>query len=226
MSRVKLEDKIEVCYLCGEALGDDYNQINKDHVPMRQLYSPEIRNKYCPQLLTLPTHKTCNSSYQLDEDYFINSIVIPFSPDSYAGRSLYIDKMNKFRSGKQIKLANRVLKEFDHKPSGLVLPYGKVAKRFDNSRVKRVIWKLIRGLYFHEHRFVLPSSNQNKILEICIRPNKPSDEFLNVLKSEPFRGNYPGVFDYRFKRVPESNYEHWEMCFLDRVIINFVFISD
>jgi hypothetical protein len=49
-----------------------------------------------------------------------------------------------------------VLNEFDHNPSGLLLPGGKVLKRFDGKRIARVAWKMVRGLHFHYAHEVLP----------------------------------------------------------------------
>ena len=48
----------ELCYLCGEPLAEP---VSDDHVPMKQLFAPEVRKKYNPSiLLTIPVHDRCN----------------------------------------------------------------------------------------------------------------------------------------------------------------------
>ena len=55
-----------------------------------------------------------------------------------------------------MRLYQAVRREFEKQPSGLHLPGGRVVKRFQGERVNRVVWKLVRGLYFHEMSSVLP----------------------------------------------------------------------
>ena len=53
----------------------------------------------------------------------------------------------KFRTSRREKPGVRVFNEFESRPSGLYFPRGLVAKRIDASRVERVAWKVVRGLY-------------------------------------------------------------------------------
>ena len=51
------------CYLCGEALSAP---INRDHVPPRRFFAPELRKKFkVTELITLPTHVSCNERWRL-----------------------------------------------------------------------------------------------------------------------------------------------------------------
>jgi hypothetical protein len=86
----------DLCYLCGEPLAEP---VSDDHVPMKQLFAPEIRKKHNPShLLTIPVHDRCNKSYQLDEDYFVYSLM-PFAPGSYSGTALYQKALQDYRGG-------------------------------------------------------------------------------------------------------------------------------
>ena len=49
-------------------------EIDRDHVPMKQLYGKEFRKLSNPNLFCLPTHAKCNRGYQFDEDYFVYSL--------------------------------------------------------------------------------------------------------------------------------------------------------
>ena len=53
------------------------------------------------------------------------------------------------RRPEQAKLLRKVLNEFERQPSGLILPPNIVLKRFEGDRIARVIWKIVRGLYFY-----------------------------------------------------------------------------
>jgi hypothetical protein len=126
-----------------------------DHVPMQQLYAPEVRKTHSPNLLTIPVHDKCNKSYQRDEDYFVTALM-PHSRGSYAGDAIYKRALERYRGGEKVGLVRRVLADFDPRPSGLVLPGNQVLQRLDGNRIKRVAWKIVRGLYFHhQNKFLL-----------------------------------------------------------------------
>jgi hypothetical protein len=75
---------------------------------------------------------------------------------SVAGDAIYNKALKDFRAGKQVPLMTMVLNEFDRNPSGLLLPDGKVLKRFKGKRIARVGWKMVRGLHFHHAGEVPP----------------------------------------------------------------------
>lgn len=213
-----MEAMSEICYLCGELVIED---ADTDHVPPKQFYSQEIRRQYNPNLLTLPTHKKCNHSYQLDEEYFIHAIGL-LAMESYSGRSLFRGLVRQHRSDRNVPLSRSVFSEFEKRPSGLVLPGGKVVKRFDPARVWRVVWKITRGLYFYEYRAFLPEDTP-RLFKVVSPGEKPPEEFF-LLPDEPVRGRYPGVFDYKFRKFPEINDSHlWAMSFWDRLILLVMF---
>ena len=66
------QKEISLCYLCGNTLSEG---IDRDHVPMKQLYGKKYRKISNPNLFCLPTHAKCNREYQHDEDYFVYSLV-------------------------------------------------------------------------------------------------------------------------------------------------------
>jgi hypothetical protein len=209
-----MEKLTEICYLCGERLCDP---ISRDHVPPQQFYSDEIRRQHNPHLLTIPVHKACNSSFQHDEDYFVNSL-LPLGCGSYAGNSLLHEISQKYRKGEKVKIVHKVLREFERRPSGLILPPNKVAKRIEGDRIHRVAWKIVRGLYFHNFQEVLPADTPNAF-EIVPPDELPPPAFFALL-DEPVRGRYPGVFDDKFAKFPEvQNFNYWAMLLWDRLLI-------
>lgn len=133
---------IDICYLCGLPLGDE---IDNDHVPPKQFYARSLRKKYSPNLFTLPVHSSCNKAYQKDEDYFVHSMG-PVAMESYSGKALWDDISDRHNRPQNRRIAEMVLKEFDKRPSGLILPFGKVAKKFNGERIWRVVWKIAIGI--------------------------------------------------------------------------------
>lgn len=207
-----------ICYLCGEPL---CNPIDRDHAPPRQLYADDIRKQHSPNLLTIPVHRACNQAYQHDEDYFVNTLM-PFARGSYSGNAFYSKTLRKFKRGEKRGLVHRVLREFEHRPTGIVLPPGKIAKRFEGTRVHRVAWKIVRGLYFHHFNIFLPLSLPSG-LRIVLPDQEPPPDYFGVI-DEATHGQYPGVFDYRFAKFPEvNNFNYWAMLLWDRLLLLFTF---
>ena len=214
-------DAKDICYLCGKPLQEP---INRDHVPPQQLYADEVRKRHSPNLLTIPVHEACNSSYQLDEDYFVSSLM-PFAVDSYSGNAFYSEILRKYKLGERrsiVQLVQKILREFEDRPAGLILPPGKIVKRFDGERLKRVTLKIVRGLYFHHFNKVLPQEQESS-LRIVLPDQVPPKDFI-CIANEPTHGLYPGAFDYRFKIFPEvNNFHYWAFLLWDRIILLFTF---
>jgi len=207
-----------ICYLCSEELSEP---VDRDHVPPQQLYADEVRKQHHPNLLTIPTHCACNHSYQYDEDYFVNTLA-PFALGSYSGNALLREVFRKYEANERRGLVHKVLEEFERRPSGLIIPEGLVAKRFEGSRLHRVAWKIIRGLYFRNFGEVLSERTPNH-LQIVPPGQVPPKEFF-ALPDQPVYGQYPGVFDYKFSKFPEvKNFNYWAMLLWDRIILVMMF---
>ena len=209
----------EVCYLCGLRIKDDKNY---DHIPPRQFFATEIRKSNNPNLTTLPTHRRCNSSFQPDEDYFVHTH-LPFIKKSYSGSHIYEDAKKRFSKGRNVGLIHKILKEFDSNPSGLVLPSDKIIKRFEGRRIRRVVWKILRGLYYIENHLVLPEETDKRIFYTL--PDDTPPDIFPLLSESPCKGKYPGVFDYRYviHKAEEITFNIWGLLFWDRIITTIMF---
>jgi hypothetical protein len=210
-----------LCYLCGKPLAPP---TNADHPVMQQIFTPEIKRKFnVSQLITLDVHQACNTAYKDDEDYFVRTLM-PFARGSEAGNAIYAKVLGDFRTGKQVPLTKMVLGEFDPNPSGLLLPGGKVVKRFQGESLRRVAWKIVRGLHFYHYSKVLPENWKSVGVQIYAGETPPPDDvrcFAGIAQS---RGTYPGVFDYKFDTFPEANNLHyWLLLIWDRIIVRVTF---
>lgn len=210
--------RVEVCYLCGKRISGDNSN---DHVPPRHFYSKEIRRKHGPNLFTLPTHLTCNRDYQLDEEYFVHSIT-PLTLNTYSGKSIVKELLNQYGNKRNWKLGNQIIAEFEERPSGIHLPQGKVVKRINPDRIWRVVWKIVRGLFYKEYGKVLPEDIPKRFW--VVSPGEKPPEIFSLLPDEPARGQYPGVFDYKFRIFPESTNAHlWSFLLWDKIIMLILF---
>ena len=209
-----MEGTPEICYLCGRSLT---GKIDRDHVPPKQFYARDIRKRHNPNLFTLPVHVACNKTYQKDKDYFVNSIA-PLAQESYSGSQVWKDIGNQFQRPEGLRIGKMIFREFQARPSGLYLPAGKVVKRFDAERVWRVVWKIVRGLFYKEHRRFLPEDSLRTYYKVVSVGEQPPPEF-EAVRNTPSRGQYPGVFDYKYIVIPELNDFHfWALLFWERLI--------
>jgi hypothetical protein len=190
------------CYLCGLPLA---KPTNRDHYPPRQFFfaARVIAEKGNLQFKTHPVHVACNTAYKKDEDYFVQTFM-PFVRGTYAGDALYDQALETYRNGHNVGLVRKVLGQFERNPSGLILPGGKTAMRFDRPRTDRVLWKIVRGLFFEHYKRVLPEDLKIVTEYVVGDGAEPPQHFMQFMAelNPPAHGKHPGVFSYRFAELP------------------------
>ncbi len=194
-----------ICHLCGKALEDDRS---REHVPPQQFFPKDLRDGV--NLLTIPTHRECNASYAKDEEYVFQSLSAT-AVQSPVGWALRRDRRHRVRSmGRPgLVLHEKVLAEFDQRPGGLHLPQYLVAKTFDGPRVHRVMWKIVRGLFFHHDGRFLPENTPHN-WDAFGRPEdvpRGIQEMLNL--DLDIHGVEKSVFAYRFVNVQGEDMKAW-----------------
>ena len=210
----------DICYLCGLPILEDFSQ---DHVPPQQFFALPLRQALnLSRLITLPTHGACNTTYGRDEEYFVWSLA-PLAAGTAAADALNAYNAAKFRAGRALGLGLKTLREFEKRPGGLHLPAGVIVKRVEGERIKRVAWKIVRGLYYHETGRVLPDATTFalEIVEPLNRDPSDLDELWEAVKAQPSKGVYAGAFDYKYFHAQDGP-EHlhgWGMLLWDRIII-------
>ena len=183
---------MDICYLCGVTIDSDDR--GDDHFPPKQFFARPIRKRRSPRLLTLPAHKECNKSFQHDEDYFVSSLV-PLAVKSVAGEAVVREHARRFKKGKSVGLTAKVLGEFEKEPSGILLPDHLIAKRIEGERIRRISWKLTRGIHFLEVDEILPELTPNR-MRLAGPGDLPPEHFSIINNASP-KGEYPGVFAYK-----------------------------
>lgn len=209
---------IPVCYLCGNRIAESPSQ---DHVPPQQFFAPELRrSRNLDRLVTLPAHAACNRAYSADEDYTV-AILVATAMGSEAADEIIRHHAAKFKCGSMQGLIRKVLDSFDQTPSGLVLPRDAVAIRLEGARVERVVWKIVRGLYFHEKSAILPEDTLHtmEMREPENRDLLDLDAFWGHVKSQPSLGEYQEVFAYKYLEAQASGarLHAWAMLWWERI---------
>ena len=90
-----------------------------------------------------------------------------------------------------------VLNEFDQKPSGIILPGGKVIKGFRGQRVRRIAWKMVRGLHLLHTGVVLPEHCETVSVQLYPGDTPPPEDVRVFMNFASSRGTYPGVFTHQ-----------------------------
>ena len=193
---------------------------------MKQIYPRRLRGECnLSNLLTLPTHRQCNQSYQLDEDHFVYNLYL--SANSNSGRAISQDIISRMRDGRNLGLVGRIRSQI----SQIVSPNGTEFNIMDASRMARITWKIVRGLFFYETNRFLPENTPG----ICKNPiifgesasgiqSEYDREQFNLIRQNPSRGQYPDIFDYKYCQVPtaENPDEHrwfWGIWLWDRIAL-------
>jgi hypothetical protein len=219
------EEREPVCYLCGEELAG--RLVDRDHVPPRQFFAPSLRRARNPNLLTLDVHRECHKGYGHDEAYFVYAIgsVAHWTP---AGTALFDDTIHAAmaRPGFGARITRQTFDEFSLQIRGIWLPPGKAAKSFDPDRVYRVVWKIVRGLYFHETGQLLPERQLVRYV-LYTREDPPGIVPLVhlVLGTPPRVAVHDDVFQYwRLEHdIAGRTWHAWALLFWQGVMFVAVF---
>jgi hypothetical protein len=210
---------IDPCYLCGRPIGTE--DPTMDHVPPQRFFPQEIRHSRSLNLVTLKTHRDCHRPWGRDEEYVFNAI-LPLAMDSDTGKAAARDLGRSFRREAGQRLGRMVAREFEDRPSGLVLPGDLIIKRLDGQRLHRVMWKIARGVIFVETGRFIRESAGHQLQMLDARDEWPT--WLIALMGEPAKGHSPDVFDYRIWLARENGVANaLAMHFWERLTVWVVF---
>ena len=119
-----------------------------------------------------------------------------------------------------MSLYHKVHNEFELRPGGIYLPRGLVCKTFDGARVHRVVWKIVRGLFYHHHGRVLPEYTPRDFA-VYGRPEDVEARFREAVDLPlKVRGSQQDCFAYRFLRVnkKDMHFHYWDVLLWQSVL--------
>jgi hypothetical protein len=192
--------KSSTCYLCGKEGAD-----SSDHIPPKNIFLFKTTD-----LITAPAHKSCNKKWELDDEYFRFAVVNMAFSYSLSAKEIFNKKiMKRLHAPEKWKFKMAMLKELGvidaYSPDGIYLGKEHIMK-IDANRVKGVIGRIARGLYFNRHHEPLP---ENWPLKSDLMQRNLIDLRKNFENKIGFRSVNNGVFKYLYKNTVEDKREGW-----------------
>lgn len=205
--RKRSDSGTKLCYLCGLPLSSS-DATNKDHVPPRQFFPKALRQGDTSlQLSTLLVHASCNHSYQSDEDYFVSAIV-PVAMSTQRGSEMWIDLTQHIDRPATQALFRMNMRRSSFPDRPLRLPGSKVVWKFDGPRVWRIVWKIMRGVFYLDENRTLPE-NTAHLCDSVTTLNETPPYLFGVLASSSIKGDHPDVFSYKLRRLETEGRVVW-----------------
>src|SRR5437773_1261131 len=134
---------MEQCVYCNIEPG-----ISADHVPPKAFFPRARRNN----LLTVPSCIKCNNALSKDEEYVLASLMFSDAGVSLVGKELWEERVSRMFE-KNRGLRRRFARDFHQvelrTPAGIFLER-RIGFDYDAPRFRRVVGKIVRGLYFAE----------------------------------------------------------------------------
>lgn len=185
----------------------------REHIPAKNIF----KNSNKQSLITVPSCKDCNSSFQKDDDFFRQFFTGFLVDKSSAARQLFNSEVTRsimrkpalgYQMFKQMKLVDA------YTPSGLYMGKRTVYKisDTDKNRVNRVVEKIIKGLFYHEFRRTVP--NEWEIKKVWITQKKEVELGLSdIALSLRWRIIKEDIFAYGYNFVPDTFQSIWILDF-------------
>lgn len=203
-----------ICPLCGKV-----GYLTREHVPPKNLFlKPRPKNT-----ITVWTCKQCNSSYDLDEEYFRVYITAGAQPGSEEDR-LWDEKVVNSTLRRSPALKQKLSNDMDmiqeyHKSHPLRLVSGNPAPDelvpyvlpFNADRISRVVEKIVRCLYFKHYKSVLSPDSK---VSIGTEPLTEKEIEKTVIEHKGFVGEkIDELFIYWFGQNETKGNLDWILLF-------------
>ena len=207
------------CIYCGQSAD------TKEHIPSKQFF----KGKADKPLITVPSCKSCNASFQKDEEFFRQfyvSMLMGHSPvakqlmDGEISRSILRKPALGHQMFSQMKLVDTFTKAGLYKGKMTMYKVGDT----DKIRIDQVVTKIIKGLFFHEFNITIPEDWTIKI--IWITPKVEKEQKLDEIAKQPFwRVIKEDTFAYWVNYVPKNFQSIWLLDFF-KVPLFYVLVLD
>lgn len=187
----------KICTHCGATKGI----VENDHIPPKSFF-PKPRPS---NLITVPSCSKCNRDPGKDEEYFLATLMFGNAGVSPTGKKLWNEKLHRmYQKNKGLKkIIAKNLRAIElNTPQGIYL--GKqMAITYDESRLSKVVQKIVRGLYFFEHDEIF--AKENPIKTKFLRTQQDIDYLAEKCASLPYgKRQWSDIFEYRCGRVEEA----------------------
>lgn len=179
-----MNDLPNLCMFCGREI--EPQEMSAEHFVPKCLWEKKCRPD---RTRTVPAHKSCNSSFSDDNDYFRNVLVLEEGAveNCEAARIVSeqtVERMIQKRPGTIIKAA----KNFRERPvmtaSGIYVGE-KPAFEVDVSRITRVLFNVMKGIFYVTQKVPMPQNFEPEVYD------------TNLLDPAPFRRTVEAMVDWQ-----------------------------
>ncbi len=220
MSSLQTRFPRDVCAYCGSD-----HALERDHIPPKNLFPPQRPSN----LITVPACSECHSDTAKDDEYFRMKVCFRDDAGDHPKARANWDSILRSLQREEAKGLRKSFLSDIHPvqlrtQAGLHVGRG-VASNIDPNRIRRVVERIVRGLYFAESCQPLGLSN-----EVAVHTDEDlelqSPESLAELNRTillPLASLTPkvigdGVFTYRFQIMEEDPaVSVWALSFFEQV---------
>lgn len=209
--------RIGECVYCGQR-----GPLTNDHVPPKSLFA---KPRPC-NLVTVPSCRRCNKSFELDDEYFRLVITTGIDPVWFPKEfDLSLHAIRKLSDPRKIGLRKRMLSSYSRRPrfsrEGLYLGEAGVLE-VDVARVRNVVSRIVRGLFFFHSGRRLASTSRVWVWSDWFGGDYARDaefvaavqQILAALDAEQVREIGGRIFRYRYRLDDDgSDRSMWEFSF-------------
>lgn len=204
------------CVYCGEPA------TTEDHVPPKNLF-PAGRIG----LIKVPSCLTCNNNPSKDDEFFRNVLVndnrIYKTHEAQEMVAAYERSLQRPQAaGLQKAMSQKTMRVPLFSTSGLFQGYG-TALKTDFTRERKVLERIITGLFYHEFQRPHPSENSIDVFSSQHLKGKKEKldfvlECIGYIKPENKKGDNPDIFRYGFAIAEDNpNGTFWVLTFYGKI---------
>lgn len=188
----------------------------RDHVPPKGLFP-----KPCPSnMITVPSCEKCNSSFAMDDEYFLNIALEWSASNSRAGSQIAAKLLRSMKRKKSYQYWQSFFAKT--KPVEVRFPSGSVENslefRLVGNRIFPVINRIIRGLYYEITNTALPVNAcvQSMLRSSFIEQHKDNPEALRTVQNmTQLAGRVIGQDTFEFHYALFDQTHLWTLWYLE-----------
>ena len=183
-----------ICYLCGKEITDDSDF---DVLPNKEMYGDILSDEDAQEVfIYLLVHGKCLDRYKTDENIFVSMLLSMSERLDYKCDYWYEPNDTTRKKHKnQRPFAGKIDEKTDI-TKDIPIPEGQILVIYDQQKMSEIIWKICRGVYFHEFNTFIPEDCEHSIR--IFHPGDSIDSICDFIIKNPSRCKYDIIFDYKY----------------------------
>lgn len=190
--------------------------LTADHVPPKLLFA----RPYPANLVTVPSCRECNGSFQHDDEYFRSRLImradLADNPHAEPVLQRAMRGLQKPEARGFTDSIVRSLTKRDVLSAGGILLGQAPAYEVDNARLEKTLCRIVRGLFFHKTESALPPEVNMRAHVTFDEDDAMRTDARNMLRGQPIHA-IGSTFRYAWVQAPDVNCTAWILEFFERV---------